>query len=64
MKIINEELVEKYCLFCPNAIKGKPMDDDFPIFEYKCNLKNRILGENLVIPHWCPLNDYVNEDII
>lgn len=44
MKIINDKLIEKYCLFYPNDIKGKPTDDDFSIFEYKCVLKNKILG--------------------
>jgi len=61
IKITNSKIINTYCFNCPNVIKGKPLDDDFPIYEYECKLQNKKLEHTMIIPHWCTLEDYKKE---
>jgi len=64
MKITDGYLIDKDCFYCPHSIKGKPLDDDLPIYEYTCEFANKILEADMVIPHWCPLENYKKEETI
>lgn len=49
MKITDGYLIDKNCSYRHHSLKGK--------------FANKILESDMVIPHWCSLENYTKDDI-